>query len=90
MDALRFHWVRNLDLNRIEVNRFTRLVFGLSQSPFIPESNYKSVFPELTENIRSNMYPEDLVSGGIILSEVEVIKQKSIDLFAKGGFRITK
>ena len=36
------------------------------------------------------MYPEDLVSGGIILSEVEVIKQKSIDLFAKSGFRITK
>ena len=25
-DALRFHWVSNLDLNKIEVNRFIRLV----------------------------------------------------------------
>ena len=36
-DALRFHWVSNLDLNRIDVNSFTRLVFGYTQSPFILE-----------------------------------------------------
>ena len=33
------------------------------------------------------MYVDDLVSGGNILSEVEVIKQKSIELFAKDGFK---
>ena len=97
IDALRFHWVSNLDLNRIEVNRFIRLVFGLTQSPFILEgtlkkhfNNYKYVYPELIENIRSDMFVDDLVSGGIMLSEFEVIKQKSIELFDKGGFSLHK
>ena len=80
-DALRFHWVSNLELYRIEVNRFSRLVFGLTQSPFILEStlkehfnNKKIVYPELIENIRNHMYVDDLVSGGNILSKVEVVK----------------
>ena len=84
-------------MNRIEVNCFTRLVFGLTQSPFILEgtlrehfNNCKSVYPELIENIRNNMYVDALVSGGNILSEVEAIKQKSIELFAKGGFNLRK
>ena len=34
------------------------------------------------------MYVDDLVSGGNILSEVEVIKQKSIELIAKIGFNL--
>ena len=97
LDALRFHWVSNLDLNRIEVNRFTRLDFGLTQSPFILKgmlkehfNNYKPVYLEVTENIRNDIYVDDLVSGRNILSEVEVIKQKSIELFAKGGFNLHK
>ena len=80
-DALRFHWVSNLELYRIEVNRFSRLVFGLTQSPFILEStlkehfnNKKIVYPELIENIRNHMYVDDLVSGGNILSKVKVVK----------------
>ena len=44
-------------------------------------NNYKSVYPEVTENIRNDIYVDDLVSGRNILSEVEVIKQKSIELF---------
>ena len=96
-DALRFHWVGNLDLNRIEANRFTRLVLGLRQSPFILEgtlkdhfNNCNSMYSELIENIRNGMYVDDLESGGNILSEVEVIKQKSTELFAKGGFNLHK
>ena len=45
---------------------------------------------ELIENIRNNMYADDLVSGGNNLSEVEVIKQKSMELLAKGGFSLHK
>ena len=96
-DALRFDWVSNLDMNRIEVNRFIRLVFGFMQSPFILEgtlkehfNNYKFVYPELIENIRNDIYVDDLVSGGNILNEVEVIKQNSIELFGKGGFNLHK
>ena len=61
-NILRFHWVSNFDLNRIEANRLTRLVFGLTQSPIILEDtlkeqfiNYKQVYPELIENVRNDM-----------------------------------
>ena len=36
-DVLRFHWVKNSDPSVTKINRFTRLVFGLTKSPFIPE-----------------------------------------------------
>ena len=94
---IRFHWDSNLDRNRTEVNRCTSLVFGLTQSPFVLEgtlkkyfNNYKSGYPELIENIRNDMYVDDLVSGGNIVSEVELIKQNSIELFAKNGLNLHK
>ena len=77
----------------MEVNRFTRVVFGLTQSPFMLESalkksfnNYRFVYPEHLENIRKDMYLDDLVLEGNILIQVEVIKQKPIELFAKDDF----
>ena len=47
------------------------------------------MYPELIENIRNNTYVDNLVSGGDIYSEVEVIKQKSMELFAKGGYKLS-
>ena len=43
-DSLRFHWIKNLDPNIVEINRFTRLVFGLTQSPSILEGTLKQHF----------------------------------------------
>ena len=37
-DALRFHWIKNQDINQIDILRFTRLAFGLTQLPFILEA----------------------------------------------------
>ena len=96
-DVLRFHWVKNSDPSVIEINRFTRLVFGLTQSPFILEGTLKEHFqyyineyPTLIEAISEDMYVDDLVSGSNTIEEVEVIKQKSIELFRKGGFNLHK
>ena len=87
-DVLRFHWVKNSDSSVIEINRFTRLVFGLVRSPFIREGTLKEHFqyyineyPTLIEAISEDMYVDDLVSGSNTIEEVEVIKQKSIELF---------
>ena len=43
-DVLRFHWVKSSDPSVIEINRFTHLVFGLTQSPFILEGTLKEHF----------------------------------------------
>ena len=96
-DVSRLHWAKNSDPSVIEINRFTRLVFGLTQSPFILEGTLKEHFqyyideyPTLKETISEDMYVDDLVPGSNTIEEVEVIKQKSIELFGKGGFNLHK
>ena len=52
-DVLRFHWVNSLESKNIEILRFTRLVFGLTQSPFILEGTLKSIL-RITGKVLSN------------------------------------
>ena len=75
---MRFHWIKNLDPNIVEINRFCRLLFGLTQSPFILEGtikqrfeNYKNEYPIVIENIQDDMYVDDLVSGGTEINSKE-------------------
>ena len=96
-NVLRFHWVKDCDRNHVEINRFTRLVFGLTQSPFILEAtlkahfhNYLMNYPKVIENISDDMYVDDLTSGGNTVGEVEILKQKCEELFKKGGFNLHK
>ena len=77
-------WVKNSDPSVIEINRFTRLVFGLTQSPFILEGTLKdhyeyhiNKYPTFIEAISEDIYVDDLVSGSNTIEELEVIKQKS-------------
>ena len=90
-------WVKNSDPSVIEINRFTRLVFGLTQSPFILEGTLKdhyeyyiNEYPTFIEAISEDIYVDDLVSGSNTIEELEVIKQKSIELFWKDGFHLHK
>ena len=39
-DVLRSNWVKSSDPSVIEINIFTRLVFGLDQSPFMLEGEH--------------------------------------------------
>ena len=96
-DVLRFHWVDSLESKIIEILRFTRLVFGLTQSPFILEGtlkkhleNYRDSFKELIKIIENDMYVHDLITGINNLEEVKEIKQNSIQLFKKGDFNLHK
>ena len=96
-DVLRFHWVKNSDPSVVEINRFTHLVFSLTQSPFILEGTLKEHFrydineyPTLIEAISNDMYVDELVSGSNTIEEVEFIEQKSIELFRKGKFNLHK
>ena len=73
------------------------MVFGLTQSPFILEGTLKKHFEnckpacsKVIEVIENDMYLDDLVTGGESLDEVKIIKEKSIELFKKGGFNLHK
>ena len=65
--------------------RFTKLVFGLTQSPFVleatlfqntsffkirPISKYGEVYKKIVEEITASMYFDDLISGGYKMEEV--------------------
>ena len=96
-DILLFHWVDSLESKNIEILRFTRLVFGLTQSPFILDGtlkkqfeNYRDSFKELIKITENDMNVDDLVTGGNNLEEVKEIKQNSVLLFKKGGFNLHK
>ena len=96
-ESLKFHWIENLTNNTIQILRFTRLVFGLNQSPFILEGTLKthferceSMYLELIRKIRDDMHVDDLVTGGESLQEVEKIKSDSMEMYEKGGFKLRK
>ena len=93
-NVLRFHWVDSLESKIIETLRFARLIFNLTQSPFILEGtlkkhfeNYRDSFKELIKIIENDMYVDDLVTGGNNLEKVKEIKQNSVQLFKKRGFQ---
>ena len=90
-DALYFQWGDSLESKVIEILRFQRLVFGLTQSPFILEGtlkkhfeNYKDSFEKLIKIIENDKYVDDLVTWGNNLEEVKEIKQNPVQLFKKG------
>ena len=50
-DILRFHWIKNQNVSDTEILRFTRLVFGLIQSPFILEAILQSHLSKYEKNL---------------------------------------
>ena len=72
-----FRAVEKASYDIIKIYRFTKLIFGWSQSPYILEDsfkkhlklkytseNYIGMFRELIERVKDDMYVEDLVTGG--------------------------
>lgn len=71
-NALRFHWAKNKEPNMIKINRFTRILFGLTQFLFILEGalkehfdNYKYEYQNVIETIQNDMYFDDLAPKGV-------------------------
>ena len=71
-DVLRFLWVDDIDnpSPEIVVLRFTRVVFGVSSSPFLLKATikhhierYKEADPEFVEKFLRSIYVDDLSSG---------------------------
>ena len=67
---LRFHWVKNCDPSVIEINKFTGLVFGLTQSPLKFENILKEHFqyyineyPALIAVVLEDIYVDYIVLG---------------------------
>ena len=88
-DALRFHWLKDLNSQTVEAQRFTRALFGLTCSPFILGGvlqhlleSCREKYPEIVREIGKSLYVDDLISGGPTQAKAETIKSASVEIFA--------
>ena len=96
-DALRFHWIVDLQSTEIETLRFTRVVFGLAPSPFLLNGviqqhleSLESRFPKSVMEMRKSLYVDDLISGGSTQGEAMQLKCDAVQVFNEAKFKLHK
>ena len=96
-DALRFHWVQDIQTEEVEVLRFSRALFGLTQSPFLLGSTieqhllaYGDKYQTAIEEIRRSLYVDVIISGGCSSEEVRGLKATAVEVFKDAGFELHK
>ena len=96
-NALRFHWLKDLNSKEIETQRFTRALFGLTSSPFLLGGVIQDLvdscrerYPEIVREIEKSLYVDDLISGAPTSKKGKVIKSTSTSIFAEGTFELHK
>ena len=95
-DALRFHWLKDLNSQTVEALRFTRALFGFTCSPFLLGGvvqhlleSCREKYPEIVREIDKSLYVDDLISGGPTQAKAGTIKSASVEIFA-GTFELHK
>ena len=98
-DALRFLWVDDINKDTPEVCkfRFTRVVFGVTSSPFLLNATiqyhlkkYESSHKDLVDKLLQSIYVDDIVTGAQDNKEALLMYKQSKDLFKAGGFNLRK
>ena len=98
-DVLRFIWVDDTskDLPGLRVFRFTRVVFGVSSSPFLLNATIRFHFEKyletnegLVRHLLRSTYVDDIISGGRTEDEAFDLYTASKKIFSEGGFNLRK
>ena len=98
-DVLRFLWVDDISKPEPEVitPRFTRVVFGLSSSPFLLNATikhhmeqYEQCDPDFTKKFLESIYVDDLTSGDSDVDGTFEFYVKSKLRLKDGGFNLRK
>ena len=96
-NALRFLWVDDTKKSSLTVEemRFTRVVFGVSTSPFLLNATinyhlerYRDKYSSLVDTLLQSMYVDDVTCGATSEDEAFQLYDTSIKLFAEGGFNL--
>ena len=96
-DALRFHWLRDLNSTEVIALRFTRALFGLAPSPFllggVIDQHLKSCshkLPQSVAEILRSLYVDDLISGDATITKAKQLKTDAVEIFSDAGFHLHK
>ena len=96
-DAMRLHWLNDLETRKIAEYRLTRAIFGGGPSPFLLGAaiaehlkQYEEKQLKVVEEIRDSLYVDDIISGGDEISKLYDMKWQMINIFKDGGFQLHK
>jgi len=98
-DVLRFLWVDDIkkECPRVTTFRFTRVVFGVSSSPFLLNATikhhvekYRDSHPEFVNLIMRSIYVDDITYGASDEEAAFELYSKSKKVLAEGGFNLRK
>ena len=98
-DSLRFLWAAKPHVEPPEIItlRFTRVVFGVSSSPFLLNATvnhhlrtYHEADPSFVDKFLSSIYVDDLVSGSNDVKSAHELYVKSKLRLATAGFKLRK
>ena len=96
---MRFIWIDDAtrDSPDLRVYRFTRVVFGVSSSPFLLNATirfhlqkYLESNERLVDQLLRSTYVDDIISGGRTEDEVLELYTESKKIFREGGFNLRK
>ena len=96
-DALRFHWIVDIQSREEETLRFTRVLFGLSPSPFLLNGviqqhleSWQTRLPESAKEALRSLYVDDFISGAPTVSKAKQLKRETTEIFADAKFELHK
>ena len=98
-DSLRFLWYDNVNTEALETITypFTRVVFGVSCSPYLLNAmlkhhiqKYAEMHPEICSKLIHSLYADDVNSGAHSVQEAKELYEKSKDIMKEGGFNLRK
>ena len=95
-DTLRFHWRADAH-SEIETYRFTRVLFGLTPSPFLLGgvleyhlNSWAKKYPEEVKRLRRSFYVDDLLTGGQNLQQMQERKKIAEEIMRDATFELHK
>ena len=98
-DVLRFIWVDDVNKEdpQLQTYRFTRVVFGVSSSPFLLNAtikfhleSFRETHQSVVERLLQSTYVDDIVAGTNSEDEAFEFYTQAKELFRSGGFNLRK
>ena len=96
-DALRFHWIKDISTEELEVLRFMRVVFGLTSAPFLLNAviqqhleSVQSEYPGTVQEITNSLYVDDLIAGDTTVEGALQLKHHAVEIFNCAKFTLHK
>ena len=96
-DVLQFLWYDNVfsDQRNLVKLRFTRVVFGVTFSPFLLNATirhhlekYSDAQPMLVEKLSKATYVDDIITGADSEKEAHHLYTQSKEILKQGGFNL--